>query len=73
MILKLYLVGAATHFLSNILMIDLTIRKKSVTRDRAGLSSVNRELSLYTNNLPMFVIWPVDIAKRFWQILKLKL
>ena len=71
MILKAYLLGAATHFLLNLVAIYSLVRKKEVTRDRATISSVKRELAFYSNNLPMFVIWPVDFAKRFWEVFKL--
>ena len=72
MILKVYLLGAATHFLLNLITLDSLLRKKSVTRDRATIASVNRELTLISGSLPMFIIWPVDFGKRFWEVLKLR-
>ena len=70
MFLKIYLCGVIVHAANSLFHIESLRIRNSVTRDRSGKAAISKEISYYVKSGPWSILWPVDLAKRIWELFK---
>ena len=70
MFFKIYLLGVCVHAANSLFHIETLRIRNSMTRDRSGRATTSKELEYYVNNIPWSILWPLDLAKRGWELLK---
>jgi hypothetical protein len=70
MLLNLYLCGVCVHAANALFHIESLRVRNSVTRDRSTRATTNKEIEYYASNIPWSILWPVDLAKRGWELFK---
>lgn len=70
MLFEVYLCGVCIHAANNLFHIESLRVRKKFTRDRSGQATITKELEHYADNMLWSPLWPVDMLRKGWEIIK---